>query len=174
MLSRETGYPRDYGHNPYVGYDDVNNPPFLYRGPVTPDQLPPVARVLTLDLNGEAVAYPYEMLEKIGVANDMVGGEAVVIFWQPGTVSPLDSASTASGHDVGAAAAFSRMVDERTLTFVAEEGLIKDDETGSTWNVLGVATSGPLAGRQLIQVISVNHFWFSWAAFRPETRIYQP
>ena len=174
VLSRETGYPRDYGHNPYVGYDDVNNPPFLYRGPVTPDQLPPVARVLTLDLNGEAVAYPYETLEKIGVANDMVGGEAVVIFWQPGTVSPLDSASTASGHDVGAAAAFSRMVDERTLTFVAEEGLIKDDETGSTWNVLGVATSGPLAGRQLIQVISVNHFWFSWAAFRPETRIYQP
>jgi hypothetical protein len=24
VLSRETGYPRDYGHNPYVGYDDLD------------------------------------------------------------------------------------------------------------------------------------------------------
>ena len=174
VLSRETGYPRDYGHNPYIGYDDVNNPPFLYQGPTTPDQLPPVARVLTIDLNGEAVAYPYETLEGIGVANDTVGGEAVVIFWQAGTVSPLDSATTASGRDVGAAAAFSRTVDEQTLTFVADDGTLKDKETESTWNVLGLAVSGTLAGTQLLPVVSVNHFWFSWAAFRPGTRIFQP
>jgi hypothetical protein len=165
---------RDYGRNPYLGYDDVNNPPFLYQGPATPDQLPPVARVLTIDLNGEAVAYPYETLEKVGAVNDTVGGEEVVIFWQAGTVSPLDSATTANGHDVGAAAAFSRIVNEQMLTFVADNGLIKDKETGSAWNVLGMATSGPLAGTQLTPVVSINHFWFSWAAFKPETRIYQP
>ena len=94
VLSRETGYARNYGRNPYVGYDDVNNPPFLYRGPITPNQLPPVARVLTIDLNGEAVAYPYETLERLGAANDIVGGEAVVVFWQEGTASPLDSSTT--------------------------------------------------------------------------------
>ncbi len=22
--------------------------------------------------------------------------------------------------------------------------------------------------------VSINHFWFSWAAFKPETRIYRP
>ncbi|HKY54390.1 MAG TPA: DUF3179 domain-containing protein [Anaerolineales bacterium] len=82
VLSRETGYPRDYGRNPYIGYDDVNNPPFLYQGPATPNQLPPVARVLTIDLNGDAVAYPYETLEKLGVINDTVGDEPVVIIWQ--------------------------------------------------------------------------------------------
>jgi len=60
------------------------------------------------------------------------------------------------------------------LTFVADNGLIKDKETGSAWNVLGMATSGPLAGTQLTPVVSINHFWFSWAAFKPETRIYQP
>jgi Protein of unknown function (DUF3179) len=174
VLSRETGYPRNYGNNPYVGYDDVNTPPFLYRGPTTPSQLPPVARVLTIDLNGEAVAYPYETLQEVGVANDTVGGDAVVVFWQAGTVSPLDKATTASGRDVGAAAAFSRTVDEQTLTFAADNGAIRDNETGSTWNVLGMAESGPLAGTQLIQIVSINHFWFSWAAFRPETRIYQP
>jgi len=174
VLSRETGYPRNYGNNPYIGYDDVNNPPFLYRGPTTPDQLPPVARVLTIDLNGEAVAYPYETLQGNGVANDTVGSEDVVVFWQAGTVSPLDRATTASGRDVGAAAAFSRTVDEQTLTFTTDNGTIIDNETGSTWNVLGMATSGPLTGTQLTTVVSVNHFWFSWAAFRPETRIFQP
>lgn len=174
VLSRETGYPRDYGHNPYLGYDDVNNPPFLYQGPTTPGQLAPVARVLTIDLNGEAVAYPYETLEKIGAVNDTVGGEAVAVFWRAGTVSPLDSASTGSGRDVGTAAAFSRMVNEQTLTFMAKDGIIKDKETGSTWSILGAATGGPLEGTQLTSVVAINHFWFSWAAFKPETSIYQP
>ena len=174
VLSRETGYLRDYGKNPYIGYDDVNNPPFLYQGPVTPGRLPPVARVLTIDLNSEVVAYPYETLETIGAVNDTVGGEAVVVFWQPGTVSPLDNATTASGREVGAAAAFSRTADGQTLTFVAENDTLKDRETGSTWNILGRATGGPLAGTQLSPEVAINHFWFSWAAFRPETRIYHP
>jgi hypothetical protein len=174
VLSRETGYARDYGRNPYLGYDDVNNPPFLYQGPPTPNQLPPVARVLTIDLNGEAVAYPYETLEKVGVINDTVGGKDVVIIWQAGTASPLDSSTTANGRDVGTAAAFSRQINDQILTFTFAGGVIKDQETGSTWNVLGTATDGPLAGAQLSPVIAINHFWFSWAAFKPETRIYQP
>ena len=31
VLSQDTGFRRDYGRNPYVGYDRVDNPPFLYR-----------------------------------------------------------------------------------------------------------------------------------------------
>jgi Protein of unknown function (DUF3179) len=174
ILSRETGYLRDYGHNPYIGYDDVNNPPFLYQGPTTLDQLPPVARVLTIDLSGDAVAYPYETLEKAGVANDTVGGKVVVIFWQPGTVSPLDSSSTASGRDVGTAAAFSRELDGQSLTFTFTEGKLIDEQTNSEWNVLGQAIAGESKGKQLIPVVSINHFWFSWAAFKPQTRIYAP
>lgn len=173
-LSRETGYPRDYGRNPYIGYDDVNNPPFLYRGPVTPNQLPPVARVLTIDVNGETVAYPYETLEQVGAVNDTVGGEAVLVVWQAGTVSPLDGSSTAAGRDVGTAAAFSRELDGKTYTFSFEDGKILDDQTKSEWNVLGQAVAGELKGKQLAPLVSINHFWFSWAAFKPETRIYQP
>jgi len=173
VLSRETGYPRNYGRNPYVGYDDVDNPPFLYRGPITPDQLPPVARVLTIDLNGDAVAYPYETLAKVSVVNDSVGGEAIVIIWQTGTASPLDNTTT-SGRDVGTAAAFSRIADGQTLSFVFVEGKILDEQTNSEWNILGRAIAGEMKGRQLTPVIAINHFWFSWAAFKPETRIYQP
>jgi hypothetical protein len=179
VLSHETGYARDYGRNPYIGYDDVNKPPFLYDGPPTPDQLPPVARVLTIDLSGEAVAYPYETLEKVGVVNDTVGGEAVLIIWQAGTVSPLDSTSTSSGRDVGTAAAFSRQlnpstVSGQTLSFTVVKGKILDEQTKSEWNIFGHAIAGKLMGKQLTPLVSINHFWFSWAAFKPETRIYQP
>ncbi|MFO7544482.1 MAG: hypothetical protein R6W77_03200 [Trueperaceae bacterium] len=32
VLSRDTGYDRPYGANPYVGYDDVDAPAFLFDG----------------------------------------------------------------------------------------------------------------------------------------------
>jgi hypothetical protein len=173
VLSRETGFSRDYGENPYAGYDDVNRPPFLYDGPETPGVLPPVARVLTVDLNGEAVAYPYDVLQEVRVINDIVGGQPVVILWTEGTASALDAGSVAGGRDVGAANAYLRVVDGRELSFTSQSGKILDKETGSQWDLLGQAVSGDYAGKQLEPVIAINHFWFSWAAFRPDTRVYQ-
>ncbi len=161
VLSRDTGFSRPYGENPYAGYDDVNNPPFLYRGPETPGILPPVARVLTIDLNGETVAYPYDVLQKVGVVNDTVGGTDVVVLWTAGTASALDAGTVAGGRDVGTANAFARELDGRTLTFAFKGSQIVDNETGSEWDVLGQAVSGLLAGKQLTSVVAVNHFWFS-------------
>jgi hypothetical protein len=174
VLSRDTGFSRLYGRNPYAGYDDVNNPPFLYRGPETPGVLPPVARVLTVDLNGDAVAYPYAVLQQVGVVNDRVGGTDIVVVWATGTASALDASTVAGGRDVGAANVFARKLDGQTLTFALDGARIVDQETGSEWNILGQAVNGQLAGKQLTSMVAVNHFWFSWAAFKPETRIYQP
>lgn len=173
VLSRATGYDRPYGRNPYVGYDDASRPPFLYEGPTTPGQLAAMARVLTLELNGETVAYPYELLSDVGVINDAAGGQPVAVFWQAGTASPLDGPSM-TGRDVGSAAAYSATVEGATLTFRWAGGRIVDDESGSEWSLLGRALSGPMKGAQLTPLVSINHFWFSWAAFRPGTRIYQP
>ena len=36
---------------------------------------------------------------------------------------------------------------------------------GASW---GAAVRGPLVGRQLDRVAAHDHFWFAWAAFRPE------
>lgn len=173
VLSRDTGFSRDYGRNPYVGYDDVGRSPFLYDGPPTPGQLLPMARVLTVDLNGEAVAYPYDLLQEIHVANDIVAGKPVAVFWAPGTASALDSGGVASGRDVGSLVAYSRELNGEILDFRFEDDKIIDEQTGSEWNVLGQAISGALAGTELTPVVSVNHFWFSWAAFKPETRIFE-
>jgi len=174
VLSRDTGFQRNYGQNPYTGYDDVNNTPFLYHGPQTPGKLSPVARVLTVDLNGEAVAYPYELLQQVGVVNDTVGGTEMVVLWAAGTASALDDSTVSGGRDVGAANAYARMLDRQRLTFVRDGQRTVDKETGSEWNVLGQAIGGKLAGKQLTPLVAVNHFWFSWAAFKPATRIYQP
>lgn len=172
VLSRTTGFDRTYGRNPYTGYDDVDRPPFLYEGPPTPGQLPPMARVVTVDLGGEAVAYPYTLLEQAGVIHDRVADQPVVVFWAAGTASALDDDSIARGRDVGTAAVFSPQLDGRALTFYRQDDGIFDRETGSQWDILGRAIAGPLQGQQLTPIVSINHFWFSWAAFRPETRIY--
>ena len=172
VLSRETGHVRDYGRNPYTGYDDINEFPFLFDGRVEDRVLPLMARVLTVDLNGKAVAYPYDVLQETRAVNDTVGGVPIVVLWAPGTVSALDVGSVAGGRDVGAAVTFSRELDGQTLSFGLDGGRVVDEQTGSEWNVLGQAISGPLAGRQLSPIVSINHFWFSWAAFRPETDIY--
>jgi hypothetical protein len=154
VLSRETGFNRSYGQNPYIGYDDVNNPPFLYTGPQTPGDLPPKARVLTVDLGGEAVAYPYDTLQDRQVINDRVADQPIVVFWAGGTASALDTGEIASGDDVGAAAAYSRILDGQEYNFQFEDGRFVDQETGSEWNVLGQAVAGKLAGLQLSPVVS--------------------
>ncbi len=172
VLSRETGFPRDYGRNPYVGYDNINSSPFLFDGE-TPEQLPAMARVTTVELNGEAVAYPNAVLEEIGVVNDTVGGVDIAIFWQPGLASALDSSELATGADVGANGVFERQLNGETLNFTLVDGQIIDEQTNSTWNIFGEAITGELAGETLTAVVKIDHFWFSWAAFRPDTRIYQ-
>lgn len=174
VLSRETGYSRNYGRNPYAGYDDINQSPFLFQGDLSSSQLPPMARVLTLELDGEAVAYPYEVLSEVQIINDVIANQPVLILWTEGTSSALDTGVIASGRDVGAAVAYSRMLKGEELDFMYAGGKIIDEQTGSTWNILGEAVNGELEGQQLNPVISINHFWFSWAAFRPETDIYQP
>jgi len=173
VLSRDTGYNAPYGQNPYAGYDDVRRSPFAYSGPETPGTLPAMAYVMTVEIGEEAVAYPYRELNDVFVVNDQVGGKELVVFWQEGTASALDETIIAGGRDIGSANAYLRELDGQTLTFKYEDGRILDEQTGSEWDVLGQAVAGELAGAQLTPVIAINHFWFSWAAFKPETRVYE-
>ena len=146
VLSRETGHSRNYGSNPYSGYDNINRSPFLYIGPETPGELPAMARVLTVELGEDAIAYPYSVMAEVGVVNDTVDGTDLVVFWQPGVASALDKAIISSGDDVGAVDVFSRELNGETLSFSFEDGKIVDEQTGSQWDVLGRAISGELAG----------------------------
>ena len=171
VLSRDTGYRRSYGQNPYVGYDAVGSPAFLFQG-VTDGRLTPKARVVSVVQGAETAAYPFEVLTQEHVINDALNGVPLTVFWQAGTASALDSASIAEGQDVGAVGVFSRRLRDRVLTFEWQGGAFVDTETNSTWNLLGEATSGELEGERLSPVNHDNTFWFAWAAFKPGTRVY--
>jgi hypothetical protein len=183
VLSRETGLrdPSSYGTNPYAGYDTYDHilsaggNLALFAGELD-DRLGAADRVVTvsLDASGVDVAYPYAVLEKVRVVNDAPGSRDLVVFFTPGTASALGARVIAEAEDVGATGVFDPVLDGRKLTFRSEGDQIVDEETGSAWNILGRATAGPLAGQRLDPIVHGDHFWFSWAAFKPETIIYQP
>jgi hypothetical protein len=172
VLSRQTGFDRPYGRNPYVGYDAIGQRPFLFRG--SPDgRLPAMERVVVLTVGDVDVAYPYSLLTAVGVIHDRQAGQELVVFHQPGTSSALGAEVIAEAEDVGATGVFDPHLDGRSLTFRRDGERIVDEETGSTWNILGQAVEGPLAGRQLQPIVHGDYFWFAWAAFKPDTLIYQ-
>lgn len=171
VLSRDTGFSRNYGENPYVGYDDINESPFLYDG-VVDDRLRPMERVVTVDLGEVDIAYPLSALFEQGVINDTRSDRDLVVLHVGGTASALDARNIAASQDVGATGVFNPYVAGQKLTFRKAGEQIFDNETGSEWNVLGQAIAGELAGAQLDPVVHGDHFWFSWAAFKPDTEIY--
>ncbi len=172
VLSRETGYIRRYGQNPYTGYD-TSSRPFLFSGDLD-SRLPALAHVLGVLVLDEAVAYPYNALAQVGVVNDTIAQTPVVAFWQGGVPSALDADVIDTSRDVGTAALYNRTLDDgRVLDFYVDaEGVIRDEQTDSAWNTFGRAVEGELAETVLFQEIGGPHFWFAWAAFRPETRIW--
>jgi len=132
--------------------------------------------VATVDLGGEQVAYPYTELRKVGAVNETVGGQPLLVMWGPGVNSALDASRISDSQDAGTSGVFDRTVEGRVLTFRRDgdqpDSPIVDEETGSTWSITGQATSGSLAGTQLTPVVHGAHFWFAWAAFAPDTKIW--
>ncbi len=170
VLSRETGTSRDYGRNPYLGYDDVEASPFLFRGDVDP-RLPAMARVVGLGDPEDPVAVPTDELLASGVVELQVAEEPILVLGAPGQASALDTREIADGADVGTTGVFSATLDGRTLSLRPgeEPGEFVDDVTGSTWDVQGRAVAGPEVGRNLQRLPSTDTFWFSWQSFWPDT-----
>ncbi len=172
VLSRDTGYQRNYGRNPYSGYDRADQSPFLFQG--SPDErLLPMERVAALVLDGQPLAFPFLTLEGERAVNYTADGRDIVVLFQPGTASALDQSRIADSRDVGSVGVFEAALDGQTLAFRAGDDGFVDEQTGSVWNVLGQAVAGPLAGQSLTPIVHANHFWFAWAAFAPGTQVYR-
>ena len=170
VLSRQTGYDRDYGRNPYPGYDAVDSDPFLFEGEVD-GHFTAMTRIVGILRDGEALAVPLFQLREERVVEHELAGEPLVVFWEPGTASALDSHSIIDGEDIGATGVFIPEADGRSLTFdPGGEGFV-DDQTGSTWDLLGHAVAGPLEGERLTRVEHLDTFWFAWAAFQPRSAL---
>ena len=125
-------------------------------------RLPAMSFVFGVEIAGETCAYPVSALKETPVINDTVGGEPVVVLYD-------------RAHDIGEV--FLRRLDGRVLTFEDATGdganlVVKDTDSGTTWNVAGHALEGALAGSVLTPAPHWNQlFWFSWSVFKPGTRI---
>jgi hypothetical protein len=168
VLSRATGFDRSYGQNPYPGYDDVTRRPFLFEGEVD-GRYTAMTRIVGVEIDGDAVGVPLVTLRERQVVTTEIGDTELVVFWQAGTASALDADVVADGDDIGATGVFVPVVDGLVLTFSASDAGFVDDQTGSTWNLLGRAVDGPLTGTELDAVAHVDTFWFAWSTFRPDT-----
>jgi len=90
VLSRDTGFDRSYGRNPYPGYDDVNSQPFLFEGEVD-GRYTAMTRIVGVELDGEALGLPLVTLQDQRVVAATLAGTDLVVFWAPGTTSALDA-----------------------------------------------------------------------------------
>ena len=116
--------------------------------------------VIGVELDNEAIAYPFSVLNEESIVNDAIdGNELVVVFDQQG----------------GSGLVYDRNLNGQLLTFnLGEEDMTMiDEETGSVWDAFsGKAIDGPLAGDQLDRIKSTIVFWFGWVDFHPDTMIY--
>lgn len=167
VLTRETGFIRDYGMNPYYRYDTEE----WQLLDVKPDDQLPIKERVVVVLDTDRAVRLAELAEE-RVATVTIGDVPVALFAAPGLASALDDQAIASGRRIPATGVFSPVVDGRTLTLRSAPGtngvVATDVETGSGWTLLGEAVSGPLAGTRLERIPHIDTFWFAAKAFQPE------
>lgn len=92
ILSRETGYNRDYSRDPYATYTTRDR--LFFPVAHLDDRLPPKLRVLGIQIGQQAKAYPFSELNKTdGSVQDAVGGQAITVKYD----AKSDSAAAYDG-----------------------------------------------------------------------------
>ena len=174
LLSRDTGFPFDYGRNSYVDYSSRSGPyPSFFDGEIDA-RFRALERVVGVRVGEATKAYPFSVISVERVVNDTVAGQPVTVWWGASDTSdPLDAARTAEGASIGTGVAYIPVVDGQVLTFSAvTDDTFLDSETGTTWNILGEAIEGALAGAELDLAIHQNEFWFAWSAFNGDAPVH--
>lgn len=168
VLARPADSGRAYGFDPYAGYESRKEP---FAGFVAAESAPgltPMERLVGVSIDSESATFRYRDLARERLEKARLGGRDVVVLWESGTSSALDTADISEGKDVGAAGVFVPVARGLKLDLAPAPGGFRDPRTGSTWSVLGVAIAGPLKGERLEPVTHVDTFWFAWSAFHPE------
>ncbi len=82
VLSRETGFNRDYRQGPYEGYENSRRL-FFRVSHSAPKTYHPKERVIGIEVDGEFKAYPFKELSSQGLAEfiDQFAGKMFVIEW---------------------------------------------------------------------------------------------
>jgi len=154
VLSKDTGFQRPYGTDPYGNY--YTDPQIIFPVENKDNRLHPKEIIFGLYVDGSYRAYKLNDLESKKLVNDVLASKNILLV----SLYPE------------MARAFDRQVDGRVLDFTYSNGVITDKQTNSQWNFEGKAIAGPLQGKKLERIVINPGFWFEWAAFHPKTEIY--
>ncbi len=124
----------------------------------------PADMVLGVETAGQGKAYPLNPAAERACFTDTIAGDPIAVFWYGPTRS---------------ATAYRTTVEGRKLTFYADAGSpetapFKDRETGTRWTLAGRGVDGPLRGRELSWVTSIQARWYAWVSEYPGSAIYAP
>jgi len=161
VVSRNTGYNRNYGRYPYGTYRTDNN--FLIFPVANEDnRIPNKERVLGILQSGNVRVYRFSSFgDTVTVVTDKLEGSDVVIAG-----NREDNFMVAFINDPG---------DGSVLSFSAVQGqypIVMTDGEGNMWDISGRAVAGPRKETRLSAASSFIGYWFSFAAFYPDLSIY--
>jgi len=123
-------------------------------------------RVLGVNHNGVAKAYPIGILNWHEIVNDDFAGKPVAVTWCPLCVSGI---------------VYDPQIEKKKLTFGVSGKLYKsalvmyDRETESLWSqIMQQAITGPLTGTKLVMIPAQHTTWDDWRRRHPETLVLSP
>lgn len=168
VLSRDTGSVRPYGADPYGDY--YTNDLILF--PVANDdkRLGLKEIIIGLENENQYKAYRLQDIEAKKAINDVIGQNKKIglVSLEPFMVRVFDRVidDVIGDNEEG-----KKMVVD--LFYNTSDNTLIDRETGSELNFEGKFIDGPLANKELKRIYMDQGFWFEWAAFHPETEVYQ-
>ncbi|MBT3195264.1 MAG: DUF3179 domain-containing protein [Candidatus Ruthia sp.] len=143
------------------GIPAIDNPVFVTKN--KSGFIKDTDRVLALEVDGVAKAYPINILNWHEIVNDKIGDKAFAV-----TYCPL----------CGTGAVFSSNIKGKHSRFGVSgllynsDVLLYDDQTESLFSqILSKAISGPLVGEDLTPIVSTHTTWGRWKALHPNTLV---
>lgn len=160
ILSLNTGFSRNYDRYPYGNYKTNNN--LIFPVSNSDDRLHKKERVLGIFVDDNMTVYRFDSFDNtLSLVNDEFQSKKIVV---------------AGSKNLNLIVAFNRtLADGTTLVFEPlqnELPVVMLDNEGTRWDVFGRGITGPRAGQQLKQETQMMGYWFSFAAFYPNVRIY--
>ena len=125
-------------------------------------ELEPREQVLGLSVGDASRAYPLNVVLKQTPLQDTLSGTPLVIVAGPDGKS-LRAFVSRSG---GAATEFFQPV-------AGSDWALVDSATGSQWDFLGCAVSGPAKGECLEPLPLLRSYWFDWREYHPATTVFR-
>lgn len=159
VVSRETGYNREYDVYPYGNYK-TDHERLIFPVSREDTRLNRKTRVHGIISNQQVLVYQFERFtgSRALVLQDEFNGNPIVLIG-----SSIKDYIVSYGR---------QLPDGTILTFTSDccddLSIVMKDQEGNRWNIFGEAVSGPRQGTRLPRTNSYIGYWFSFAAMFPE------